>query len=452
MMMPRSYSGSASRPSGSTSLNPSCASKAFHWCTSPWTRTARSSRNASARRPAQASAWSTARSEHGRSSSSQVATMKSASQRAFSAPVGRPQPGAGRHTRTAVEQRISWRLGSAAQARERPAETFEQERAARGIVSQQSHASFPAGEPQDGDLVLGRVTATGHDQLQHGRGAVGAGRLRDESLRRVAVGVADRDGPFLLHARDQQWQVVQPSARADHERLLAHHFGNPKSRVRGAGAYARLRLGKPPNSPYPPDPDEDAAPVTELADLVDAATADHDWANRQARGLAARRAEIRRCRLTGAELAEAIALRRDLRGLPARPRRAADREAGAGRVPRLPDGRVRLLRSIADGRPVRAMRAAGGDLRRREAEARRVARLRSGRPPRRGGAARRPHARGTTCSRTVRCSQRRSGSRSSTDAGRPQSSRPISTMSQSSPLWRRNCFTRRPSSTKPYLR
>ena len=33
-----------------------------------------------------------------------------------------------------------------------------------------------------------------------------------------------------------------------------------------------------------------------------------------------------------------------------------------------------------------------------------------------------------------------------------QSSSPISTESQSSPLWRRNCLTRRPSSTKPSLR
>ena len=52
---------------------------------------------------------------------------------------------------------------------ERPAETFEQECAAYGVISQQSHASFPAGESQDGDLVLGRVTAAGHDELQHGR-------------------------------------------------------------------------------------------------------------------------------------------------------------------------------------------------------------------------------------------------------------------------------------------
>ena len=64
-------------------------------------------------------------------------------------------------------------------------------------------------------------------------------------------------------------------------------------------------LGKPPTSPYPPDPAEDAAPVTELEDLVDAVVVDRDWANRQARRLVARRVELHRCRLTGAELAEA---------------------------------------------------------------------------------------------------------------------------------------------------
>ena len=64
-------------------------------------------------------------------------------------------------------------------------------------------------------------------------------------------------------------------------------------------------MGKPPISPYPPDPDEDAAPVTELAEIVDAVVEDVDWANQDARGLAARRAELRRCRLTGAQLAEA---------------------------------------------------------------------------------------------------------------------------------------------------
>jgi uncharacterized protein YjbI with pentapeptide repeats len=66
-----------------------------------------------------------------------------------------------------------------------------------------------------------------------------------------------------------------------------------------------VRTTKPPASPYPPDPDEDAAPVTELNALVDAVVVDADWANRQARGAVARRAELRRCRLTGTELAEA---------------------------------------------------------------------------------------------------------------------------------------------------
>jgi uncharacterized protein YjbI with pentapeptide repeats len=63
-------------------------------------------------------------------------------------------------------------------------------------------------------------------------------------------------------------------------------------------------LGKAPNSPYPLDPAEDASPVTQLEDLVDAVVGDLDWANRQARGLVARRVELHRCRLTGAELAE----------------------------------------------------------------------------------------------------------------------------------------------------
>ena len=65
-------------------------------------------------------------------------------------------------------------------------------------------------------------------------------------------------------------------------------------------------MGKPPTSPYPPDLAEDPLLVTELDDLVDAVVVDLDWANRQARGLVARRVEMRRCRLTGAELAEAM--------------------------------------------------------------------------------------------------------------------------------------------------
>jgi uncharacterized protein YjbI with pentapeptide repeats len=64
-------------------------------------------------------------------------------------------------------------------------------------------------------------------------------------------------------------------------------------------------MGKPPASPYPPDVSEDAEPVAELANLVDAVAKDRDWANRQALRLSARRVEVRQCRLTGTDLAEA---------------------------------------------------------------------------------------------------------------------------------------------------
>jgi uncharacterized protein YjbI with pentapeptide repeats len=65
-------------------------------------------------------------------------------------------------------------------------------------------------------------------------------------------------------------------------------------------------VSKPPNSPYPPDVAEDAPDAAALADLVDAVASDADWANERARGLSAQRVELRRCRLTGAELAEAV--------------------------------------------------------------------------------------------------------------------------------------------------
>jgi uncharacterized protein YjbI with pentapeptide repeats len=64
-------------------------------------------------------------------------------------------------------------------------------------------------------------------------------------------------------------------------------------------------MGDPLAAPYPPDLDKDAEPVVELVDLVDAVAVDREWANLRARGLAARRVEVRSCRLTGTELAEA---------------------------------------------------------------------------------------------------------------------------------------------------
>lgn len=65
-------------------------------------------------------------------------------------------------------------------------------------------------------------------------------------------------------------------------------------------------MSKAPTSPYPPDVADDAQPVTQLVDLVDAIATDADWANERARGLSVQRVELRRCRLTGAELAEAV--------------------------------------------------------------------------------------------------------------------------------------------------
>ena len=65
-------------------------------------------------------------------------------------------------------------------------------------------------------------------------------------------------------------------------------------------------MSKPPRSPYPPDLGDDPPDEPEQFDgLVDVAVNGRDWANRQARGVTAQRAELRLCRLTGTELAEA---------------------------------------------------------------------------------------------------------------------------------------------------
>lgn len=75
-------------------------------------------------------------------------------------------------------------------------------------------------------------------------------------------------------------------------------------------------------SPYPPDLEDDPPPIVELGDLADAVVVDVDWAGGRASGLSARRVELHRCRLTGAELAEAtiadatfVECRIDLAGL-----------------------------------------------------------------------------------------------------------------------------------------
>jgi uncharacterized protein YjbI with pentapeptide repeats len=65
-----------------------------------------------------------------------------------------------------------------------------------------------------------------------------------------------------------------------------------------------MSTARAPRTPYPPDLEDGAEPVADIGELVDATARSADWANTSARGLVVRRAEIRECRLTGAELAE----------------------------------------------------------------------------------------------------------------------------------------------------
>ena len=100
---------------------------------------------------------------------------------------------------------------------------------------------------------------------------------------------------------------------------------HPTRSVSGGCHASRLSspaVGKPPNTPYRPDVDEDAEPVTGLGDLLDVVGTSLDWANQRARGAVLRRVELHDCRLTGAELAEAaltdvtlVECRLDLAGL-----------------------------------------------------------------------------------------------------------------------------------------
>ena len=62
---------------------------------------------------------------------------------------------------------------------------------------------------------------------------------------------------------------------------------------------------KPLLAPYPPDLADDQPPTVEFGDLVDAVVVEVDWAGQRAPGFSARRVALRRCRLTGAGLAEA---------------------------------------------------------------------------------------------------------------------------------------------------
>lgn len=66
-------------------------------------------------------------------------------------------------------------------------------------------------------------------------------------------------------------------------------------------------MSKPPLTPYPPDlAEDDELREAQLPELVDLIVTDRDWANERAVRFEARRVELRRCRFTGAELAEAV--------------------------------------------------------------------------------------------------------------------------------------------------
>jgi uncharacterized protein YjbI with pentapeptide repeats len=67
-------------------------------------------------------------------------------------------------------------------------------------------------------------------------------------------------------------------------------------------------VSKPPRAPYPPDLEdagEAAAFPGDLGNLTDLVVVNADWANQRASRLELRRVEVRRCRMTGAELGEA---------------------------------------------------------------------------------------------------------------------------------------------------
>ena len=113
--------------------------------------------------------------------------------------------------------------------------------------------------------------------------------------------VAGADDARQLRAGEAD-RAHDAAARARGGRGRARRAARRRSSSRRAGAC----MSKAPTEPYPPDPDEDAEPPTALGDLMDAVVADADWSNERGRGVAWKRVELRRCRLTGVELAEAV--------------------------------------------------------------------------------------------------------------------------------------------------
>ena len=75
--------------------------------------------------------------------------------------------------------------------------------------------------PEGDDLVRSGVAVAWNDELEDGCGAVVIRRLGDESLRRIAEGLADGDAPLVLEMSDELRKPVETCLCADRERLLA---------------------------------------------------------------------------------------------------------------------------------------------------------------------------------------------------------------------------------------
>src|SRR5205807_7353341 len=103
--------------------------------------------------------------------------------------VGRRAP----HVRSCRTQDLVPSLNRERQLVERPAQPFEEQRAPRLVVSQQSHATLAVRETQDGDLVSGGLIGAGNKQLQNcGRAVVERG-LGYERLGHAGIGTTDNN-------------------------------------------------------------------------------------------------------------------------------------------------------------------------------------------------------------------------------------------------------------------
>jgi hypothetical protein len=159
---------------------------------------------------------------HGRPSSSHLVVTKSTSWRALSAPVGRPEPAAGRHTVAAVATSISSRSASgwASSHREGPRHSIssapERRRRATGNTAQ------APGQSQHFDLVTTSGAVLRNQKFQHYWHAVGESGLGHECLAGVWEEAPHRDRPLGLELGDHPRKVPQPPAGSAGGRSVGH--------------------------------------------------------------------------------------------------------------------------------------------------------------------------------------------------------------------------------------